>query len=49
MKDRVAAKGMLLAVAFANSIVLLIAFGLFVQSRPILAKKSILHLLLSSS
>ena len=40
---------MFLAVAFANSIVLLIAFGLFVKSRPILAKKSILHLLLSSS
>ncbi len=40
---------MLLAVAFANSLVLLIAFGLFVKSRPILAQKSIVHLLLSSS
>ena len=40
---------MLLAVAFANSLVLLIAFGLFIKSRPILAQKSIIHLLLSSS
>ena len=40
---------MLLAVAFANSIVLLIALGLFIKSIPILAKKSILDLLLSSS
>ena len=40
---------MLLAAAFANLIVLLIAFGLFLKSMPILAKKSILHLLLSSS
>jgi len=40
---------MVLAAAFANSIVLLIVFGLFVKSRPILAQKSILHLLLSSS
>ena len=49
LKDRVAGKSMLLAVAFANSIVLLIAFGLFNKSMPILSKKSILHLLLSSS
>lgn len=40
---------MLLAVAFANSIVLLIALGLFIKSMPILTKKSIFHLLLSSS
>jgi phosphate transport system permease protein len=40
---------MLLAVAFANSIVILIVLGLFIKSMPILAKKSILHLLLSSS
>jgi phosphate transport system permease protein len=40
---------MLFAVAFANSIVLLIAFGLFIKSRPILAEKSLSHLLLSSS
>ena len=44
-----AGKSMFLAAAFANSIVLLIAFGLFVKSRPILAQKSIFHLLLSSS
>jgi phosphate transport system permease protein len=49
MKDWVAGKSMVLAAAFANSIVLLIAFGLFVKSRPILAQKSIFHLLLSSS
>jgi len=48
-KDWVAGKSMVLAAAFANSIVLLIAFGLFVKSRPILAQKSIFHLLLSSS
>lgn len=40
---------MLFAVAFANLIVLLIAFGLFIKSRPILARESILHLLFSSS
>ena len=49
MKDNLAGKSMFLAVAFANSIVLLIAFGLFMKSRPILAKESILHLLFSSS
>jgi phosphate transport system permease protein len=40
---------MFLAVAFANSIVLLITLGLFIKSWPILTKKSIFHLLLSSS
>jgi phosphate transport system permease protein len=49
IKDRIAGKLMLLAVAFANSIVLLIALGLFIKSMPILTKKSILDLLLSSS
>jgi phosphate transport system permease protein len=49
MKDNLAGKSMLLAVAFTNSIVLLIAFGLFMKSRQILAKESILHLLFSSS
>jgi phosphate transport system permease protein len=49
IKDRIAGKLMLLAVAFANSIVLLIALGLFIKSMPILTKKSIFHLLLSSS
>jgi phosphate transport system permease protein len=49
IKDKIAGKSMLLAVAFANSIVLLIALGLFIKSMPILTKKSIFHLLLSSS
>ena len=49
IKDKVAGRSMLLAIAFANSIVLLIALGLFVKSRPILAKESILQLLFSSS
>ena len=40
---------MLLAVAFANSIVVFITLGLFIKSWPILTKKSIFHLLLSSS
>jgi phosphate transport system permease protein len=49
LKDRIAGKLMFLAVAFANSIVLLIGLGLFIKSMPILAKKSILDLLLSSA
>ena len=49
IKDKIASKTMFLAVAFANSIVLLIALGLFIKSMPILTKKSIFHLLLSSS
>jgi phosphate transport system permease protein len=49
IKDRIAGKLMFLAVAFANSIVLLIALGLFIKSMPILAKKPILDLLLSST
>ncbi len=40
---------MRLVVAFANSLVLLIVFGLLYQSKPILEKKSIIHLLFSSS
>jgi phosphate transport system permease protein len=40
---------MLLAAAFANSIGLLLFLGLFVQSWPLLQKKSILHLLFSST
>jgi len=40
---------MVLAVAFANSIVFVILFGLFIQSKPILVKKPILQLLLSSA
>jgi phosphate transport system permease protein len=49
IKDRFAAKSMILAVAFANSIVLLIGLGLFIKSLPILENKSIFHLLLSSN
>lgn len=49
MKDRIAGRSMIFAVAFANSIVLLIALGLFIKSMPILSKKSIFHLLLSST
>ena len=48
-KDHLAGKSMLLAIAFANSIAFLIALGLFIKSRPILVKESILHLLFSSS
>jgi phosphate transport system permease protein len=47
--DRIAGKSMLFIVAFANSIVLLIALVLFIKSIPILSKKSIFHLLLSST
>ncbi len=49
IKDNLAGKSMLLAIAFANSLVLVIALGLFVKSWPILAKESILNLLFSSS
>jgi phosphate transport system permease protein len=48
-KDRVAAGSMFAGAVFANSLVFLIALGLFVKSWPILTKKSIFHLLLSSS
>ncbi len=40
---------MLLAIAFANSIAFVVGAGLFIKSRPILVKESILHLLFSSS
>jgi phosphate transport system permease protein len=49
VKDNLAGKSMLLAIAAANSIAFLIALGLFLKARPILAKESILHLLLSST
>jgi phosphate transport system permease protein len=49
IKDKIAARSMILAVAFANTIVLLIALGLFIKSMPILSTKSILDLLLSSN
>jgi phosphate transport system permease protein len=49
VKDRLAARSMLLAIAFANSIAFLIALGLFIKSRPVLVKESIFNLLFSSS
>ena len=49
IKDIVSSKLMYVAVVFANSIIFLIFLGLFIQSKPILVKKSILELLLSSS
>jgi len=49
VKDRITSKAMLYAVAFANSIVFLLLIGLFIKSWPLLEKKSILHLFLSSS
>jgi phosphate transport system permease protein len=49
VKDNLAGRSMLLAIAFANSIAFLIALGLFIKSRPILVKESILDLLFSSS
>jgi phosphate transport system permease protein len=48
-KDRLAARSMLLAIAFANSLALLIALGLFMKSRPVLLQESILDLIFSSS
>jgi len=48
-KDRLAARSMLLAIAFANSLAFLIALGLFLKSRPVLVKESILNLIFSSS
>jgi len=48
-KDRLSGRAMSLAVAFANSLLLVILIGLFLQSKPILAQKSLFHLLLSSS
>jgi len=49
VKDKLAARSMLLAIAFANSIAFLIALGLFMKSRPVLFKESIFDLLFSSS
>jgi len=40
---------MLLAIAFVNSLALLIALGLFMKSRPVLLQESILDLIFSSS
>jgi phosphate transport system permease protein len=49
VKDRLAARSMLLAIAFANSLALLIALGLFMKSRPVLLQESILDLIFSST
>jgi phosphate transport system permease protein len=49
IKDKVVGRSMLLAIAFANSIAFLIGLGLFIKSRPILVKESVLHLLFSST
>ena len=49
VKDKLAARSMLLAIAFANSIAFLIALGLFMKSRPVLLQESILDLIFSSS
>ena len=49
IQDRLAAGWMRLAVAFANSIALLIGLGLLYKARPILAQNSLLQLLVSSS
>jgi len=48
-RDLLTGKSMLLAVVAANLLTFLIAFGLYLKSRPILAQKSISHLLFSSS
>ena len=49
IRDSLGAGAMWLAVAFANSCVLLIAVGLLWKARPILAQKSLLDLLFSSA
>ena len=49
VKDRLAARSMLVVIAFANSIAFLIALGLFIKSRPVLAKESIVDLIFSST
>jgi phosphate transport system permease protein len=49
VKDKLAGRSMLLAIAFANSLAFLIALGLFLKSRPVLAKESILNLIFSST
>jgi phosphate transport system permease protein len=49
IKDSLTAGSMRLALALANSIVLLLGLGLFLRARPILSKESIWELLFSSS
>lgn len=49
IKDSTATGSMRLALALVNSLLVLLVLGLFAKSRPILARESILDLLLSSS
>ncbi len=49
IKDSLATKSMYGALALANSLVFLLALGLFMKARPILARESVLGLLFSSS
>jgi phosphate transport system permease protein len=49
IKDSLATKSMRLALALVNSLLLLLALGLFLKARPILDAESILGLMLSSS
>jgi phosphate transport system permease protein len=49
IKDSLATKSMRLALALANSLLVLLALGLFVKARPILSRESIVNLMLSSS
>jgi phosphate transport system permease protein len=49
IKDSAATKSMRLALVLVNSLLLLLILGLYAKSRPILARESLLNLLLSSS
>jgi phosphate transport system permease protein len=49
IKDSVATKSMRLVLVLVNSLLLLLVLGLFAKSRPILARESLLNLLVSSS
>ncbi len=49
IKDSLATKSMRGALALANSLVFLLALGLFMKARPILAREPVLGLLFSSS
>jgi phosphate transport system permease protein len=49
IKDSATTKSMRLALALVNSLLVLLVLGLFAKSRPILARVSIVDLLLSSS
>jgi phosphate transport system permease protein len=49
IKDSLATKSMRLALALANSLLVLLALGLFLKARPILSRESVVNLMLSSS